>query len=392
MSSGDWPPGGQPPVPAESRDRSQDPRPYQSRDPAHPPGGQPPVPPEWEEDLESEFPEGADWLDPDTEARLSEVTAYLASVPVPVLPDVIEARIGAALAAAAAGRAGTSGEAAVTSPAVNAAPGAAAPADGARPLEPVAGRMRFRRHRGGQPFRSRPLLIASSVVAACLVLAGVGYGLSRVAGDSSVSSPAAAAGSSAEVNSGPAGLAPASKPSATKATAAGPLPGAATSAAASRAAPSGARSSGAAPSRAASSGAAPPASATATVSSAPVRSPQPTAPASFPAPTAVPSPSATAGVTFGVVASGTAYQAATLAAQAQAEAAASSGMTTSAPSPALRGCVYQLTGGGSPRLVDRATYQGEAAYIIVGSAKVWVTGLGCTAGNPELIASAPLGS
>jgi hypothetical protein len=97
-------------------------------------------------------------------------------------------------------------------------------------------------------------------------------------------------------------------------------------------------------------------------------------------------------VTFGVIASGTKYQSATLVAQVRTELAASRGKTTSPPGQALRGCVLRLTGGESPQLVDRATYQGEPAYIIVGATKVWVAGRGCTAGNPELIASAPLGS
>ena len=61
-------------------------------------------PPEWE-DPEEEFPEGAGQLDAEAEARLSEVAAYLASVPVPAMPDAVEARISAALAAEAATRA-----------------------------------------------------------------------------------------------------------------------------------------------------------------------------------------------------------------------------------------------------------------------------------------------
>ena len=74
-------------------------------------------------------------------------------------------------------------------------------------------------------------------------------------------------------------------------------------------------------------------------------------------------------------------------------AAASSGISSalgSAPSAGLRGCVLRLTGGALPRLVDRATYQGEAAYIIASSSRVWVAGLGCTAADTEVIASVPL--
>src|ERR1700726_1469956 len=59
-------------------------------------------PPEWE-DQEEESSAAADQLDTEAEARLSEVAAYLASVPVPVLPDAVETRINAALAAEAAG-------------------------------------------------------------------------------------------------------------------------------------------------------------------------------------------------------------------------------------------------------------------------------------------------
>src|SRR3984885_2072906 len=64
-------------------------------------------PPEWE-DPEEEFSAETDQLDATVSAeageeRLSEVAAYLASVPVPVLPDAVETRINAALAAEAAG-------------------------------------------------------------------------------------------------------------------------------------------------------------------------------------------------------------------------------------------------------------------------------------------------
>ena len=62
-------------------------------------------PPEWE-DQEEEFPEGANQLDAEAEAQLSEVAAYLASVPVPVMPDTVETRISAALAVEAATRGG----------------------------------------------------------------------------------------------------------------------------------------------------------------------------------------------------------------------------------------------------------------------------------------------
>jgi hypothetical protein len=67
-------------------------------------------PPEWD-DPEEEFPSGAEQQDTTGsaemgDARLAEVTAYLASVPAPALPDAVAARISAALAAEATARAG----------------------------------------------------------------------------------------------------------------------------------------------------------------------------------------------------------------------------------------------------------------------------------------------
>ena len=56
-------------------------------------------PPEWE-DQDDVFPEDTDQTDTEAGARLSELAAYLVSVPAPVLPDAIESRISAALAAA----------------------------------------------------------------------------------------------------------------------------------------------------------------------------------------------------------------------------------------------------------------------------------------------------
>jgi hypothetical protein len=56
----------------------------------------------------------------------------------------------------------------------------------------------------------------------------------------------------------------------------------------------------------------------------------------------------------------------------------------------LVGCVLHLTGNVRPTLVDRATYQGQPAYVIAVPRHVWVVGPGCTATNPDLIASAGL--
>jgi hypothetical protein len=297
-------------------------------------------PPEWD-DPEEEFPEGADQADTKAEARLSEVSAYLASVPAPVLPDAIEARISAALAAEAGARAEHTAPA--DSAPADSAPAGSAPADGARNLGPAPARPRVRRHRGGDGFRRRfrvrPQVVGGSLVT-CLLLALLGFALSH-ASFSSSSSSGAAAGSAAEPAAGEAS-------SAASSSAAGPI--------------------------AAPSGVAP--GAEHTVS------------------------------TFTVTVSGTKYQQATLAAQVRAKLAVNGGQNTfgtvpaasasatsaAAPSQALRGCVAHLTNGLPPRLVDRATYEGEPAYIIASSSRVWVVEPGCTAAKTEVVASVPLAS
>jgi hypothetical protein len=318
-------------------------------------------PPEWD-DPEEEFPSGAEQQDTTGsaqmgDARLAEVTAYLASVPAPALPDAVAARISAALAAEATARAGdgvragdgTRAEAA----AVEGGTGGGAAADSGRTLGTPPARARVRRRRSGargdHGFRSIPLKAVTSVMAGLVVIAGIGYGISRAGGSmSSSSGPGyASAGSSAVA----APAAPEASASSSSAAAGGFL--------------------GISP-------------------------------------------------VFTVSASGTKYQAATLAAQVRARlstpaagsssrpsnvpgpsktssssAAASSSQTASGtrePTTALRGCVLHLTGGQPPRLVDRATYQGAPAYVIASSNHVWVVGLGCTATNAELITSVALGS
>jgi hypothetical protein len=346
-------------------------------------------PPEWE-DPEEEFPGEADQLDATVlasggEARLSEVAAFLASVPAPALPGAVEARISAALAAEAATRADHAAPAAAAdsaasssapvspasaSAAVGPAPAdsasaaspdgrastgpasaasasaSAASADGSRKLGPSRVRPRVRRHSGsGRPrrqFRVRPKMAAGSLIA-CLLLAGLGYGISRSGPQSSYSSSAGApaAGSGAE--------------------------GASSAAASSAAGPALVPSAGA----------------------------------------AVPRPETTAGpeAAFAVTVSGTKYTQATLAEQVRTRLGANGGQETfgqsapgagaspapgAGPSQALQGCVLHLTGGAVPRLVDRATYQGEPVYVVASSSHVWVVGLGCTAAKTELVESVPL--
>jgi hypothetical protein len=98
--------------------------------------------------------------------------------------------------------------------------------------------------------------------------------------------------------------------------------------------------------------------------------------------------------TFTVTASGTNYLPATLAPQVRAELArsAQAALPTAeaASSAQLSACVLHLTGQKPPSLVDRATYQGKPAYVIAVANWAWVVGTGCTASNPELIASVGL--
>jgi hypothetical protein len=295
-------------------------------------------PPEWE-DPEEELSAEADQLDTEAEARLSEVAAYLASVPVPALPEAVESRISAALAAEAAAptdQAAAPADGAPGAPGAPAdsAPADSAPTDSARKLGPSRGRAPVRRHRrGGRPrrdFRLRPLTAAGALVA-CLLLSGLGYAIAHSTTGSTYSSAPAAGSATSNADAGP----ELGSSAASSAAGAGPAAG-------------------------------------------------------------------NSSASFTVTASGTKYQQAALAEQVRSKLTADGGQKTSAgavpsaastaavPGPALRGCVLHLTGGAPPRLVDRATYQGEPAYVVASSTRVWVVGLGCTAAKTELIVSVAL--
>ena len=123
-------------------------------------------PQDWE-DADDDVEAEAGQADAETSARLSEVTAYLAALPQPVLPEALEARISAAIAAEAADRA---------------KPG--------RTLGRPPRRPKVRRNR-------RFRIQAISSAAACLVLAGFGYLLTQLGGSSSSSSGALSQGTAA---------------------------------------------------------------------------------------------------------------------------------------------------------------------------------------------------
>lgn len=283
--------------------------------------------------------------------ELGAVSSFLASVPVPSLPESFERQITAALAAEAAARATTATEGADV-----------AAGNGAPVLSPVgadrggvaeqgsAGRVPAARRRPpprrpARGTRFRPAMAFVPVVA-CLLLAGFGYLLSNTGGSAGPPSGQAAA---------PAG-APTVAPSASAPAIAGEA------------------------------------------------SPAVGNQARTPARTASP------GV-FRVVASGTQYEAATLRAQVNAELDAiganvtpsqrsgAPGTTTPdyatsnngggffSPTTALTGCVLHLTNNVTPSLVDEASYQSKPVYVIALPDRVWVVGRGCTADNSELVVS-----
>jgi hypothetical protein len=338
-------------------------------------------PPEWDDP--EDIPGEADQQDAEAEAGLSEVAAYLASVPVPVMPGSVEARISAALAVEAAARAGVvpaNGDAQGDRIARSDGP---VQSDGslkregaadARVLGPAPARARVRRRDRQERRREREMrkifeprrgrdvrtVLGKFVIgplAVCLLIVIIALGLSR-AGSSSSSSSANSLGL-APVAAAPASSAPAA--------------------------------SGAFGISSAASG-----------GLASVHAPSAAASATSPAPG------------FAVIHSGTSYQRATLAQQAQAQVLAaqaresrpaavptatspssppspsSAAQSSSAPTAQLRACVLKVTGGVLPELVDRATYQGTPAYVIASSNRVWVVGLGCSAARPQVIASVPL--
>ncbi len=342
-------------------------------------------PPEWE-DSDTGLPD--EWTDADAglDPEASAVTLFLASVPAPVLPASFEARISAAIAAEATARAGGA----------SAAPGIAAAGtddakttdrSSAQEVSPAAAESgpatsaRRRRRRASstsrsaaaksRPAGSRPggrrrrLRLPSSGMTATLVvflvIAGFVVLITKISGGSNTSSGSYSFGTPAQ----------------------------GTASAASGA--SGAHAAGGND-------------------------------RTFPYEGNV---SQAAGQ-FAVLESGTHYHQATLARQVReqlsalvtpaasaqsptaltpnsssptAEPASSSSASaaSSASAPAktalgtpLAGCVLHLTNGKPPRLVDKATYDGVAAYIIATSSRVWVVRRDCTAADPHQITSVSL--
>jgi len=310
-------------------------------------------PPSWY-DPDDNFPGEAGQQDAAAETGLYEVTAYLASVPAPLMPGSVEARISAALAVEAAARAGLAapGDGTAKAEEKAQAPGSAGP----QVLSPVpahtaAARARAVARMQRRDGRKRLGQFVLGPLAVCLLLVVIGFGLSRAGSNSSSSSAGSAAGA-----------APVASASASASASDGQYEAAGSSAAS--------------------------------------------------APRAV-TPAA-AGTSAGLVVSetGTRYQQATLAQQVRAQVTAAKGrqpVPSAAPTAGssssgaaagggsvtalagqLRACVLQVTGGVLPELVDLATYQGTPAYVIATASRVWVVGLGCTAARPQVITSVAL--
>ena len=287
--------------------------------------------------------------------RLSQVSAMLASIPPPAMPDGIEDRIMGALAVEAARRnsAGADSVALATSasapsPASSSTvaspigPSASTPPpDSPAPASPVPLSVGVRSLAAARRRASRRQSITAPLgvlvaAAACLMLAFVGY---RLSGTGHPATSSAVGGGASPLNSR--GNTPASGAPGTRRHTFNPATG---------------------------------------------TSMGPT-------------------VSFVVLVSKTNFQKATLQAQViqqmaapqKTDPAASPGSSVSTgpgspltPSAQLIGCVKRLLGGTRPALVEEASYQSLPVYVIATPYRVWVVARSATAADPKVLASAAL--
>jgi hypothetical protein len=281
--------------------------------------------------------------------RLSQVSALLASIPPPAMPDGIEDRIMGALAAEAARRDSAGVDSVALAASASAATDSPSPAPASTMTSPIGPSASMPPSDSPTPASRVPLSVgAFSLVAArrrtsrrqgmtapigvlvaaaaCLMLAFVGY---RLSGPGHSATPPVAGGN------------------------AGPL-----------------HSAGAAP------GSGPPGAHLHTVD-----------------PTAGPSMGPASTTPFFVLVSPTNFRKATLQEQVSQQMA----MSHATPQPSLRppstqliGCVKHLIGSAKPALVEEASYQSRPAYVIAMPYRVWVVALNATAANPEVRVSVPL--
>lgn len=301
-------------------------------------------PREWDDpDWEDQDQEGSAAEQDAAEAdrpELAEVTAALAALPVPALPDAVEARITAALASEARA-AEAAARATETSASAEPAPHTL---DRGRPRRV---RPRTRPRRG---VRFRPVAVIGPLVA-LLLLGGLGYVMTLSGGSSSsssaVSEPYASSGRSA----------------------AGALPEPAAGFPTSR----------------------PPAG-----DAHPLQAGEHPAFVITPSHAQYQQGTLVPQVSQALAAHKQQAKAATPGALSPASTAAGSSgsapsaAATYAPSGTLAGCVLRVTGNVVPALVEYASYQGKPAYVIVVSHRVWIVGTGCSASDPKVIASASL--
>jgi hypothetical protein len=270
--------------------------------------------------------------------QLSAVTQALASAPVPSLPDAIERRIGASIAAEASARRAASLADLSAGPLAPARPAARSAANGSGP---------DRRAANGSRLRLSPARMLVPV-AACLLLAGLGYLLSvpRAAGmpSSSRANPtprSVSAPGNASISRGP------------HRDMIGPSGGIESA---------GNRSG-----------------AVFLVTVSAIRYRQSTLRAQVSSQLAardsVPGISPAPAITS------------TPRSNNNGENSSTSGFV---PSTSLVGCVMNLTSHVTPAFVQRATYQAMPAYVIAVPDEAWVVGLSCTAARPELITSIAL--
>jgi hypothetical protein len=283
--------------------------------------------------------------------RLSTVTWELASVPLPSLPDAVEQRIGAAIAAEAAAR-----QVASLTAGFRADPSADSPA----PAGPAVAKPRRARHWSprralgpvGPRLRLSPLQMLVPV-AACLLLAGLGYLLS-VPGPSGMPSSAGQAPARSVSASGRGLITRGPRRAITPTSGIEPALGSNSAAF------------------------------LVTVSSTRYLKPTLRAQVSNQlarqavAPSVSPAPVITG--THGSEGSP----------GNQAGGSADRSNTTRVPSRSLVGCVMHLTGNVPPVLVQLATYQGESAYVIAVPDQAWVVHTSCTAARLALITSVAL--
>jgi hypothetical protein len=286
--------------------------------------------------------------------QLSTVTQALASIPAPSLPDAVEQRIGAAIAAeAAARRVASLAASSVADPSAAASPAPVSPA----PVSPAAERWHARRWSPRRALKSvGPRLRLSPVqmlvpVAACLLLAGLGYLLSM---PKAAGMPSSAGSSSALRSATAPGKSPVSG---------GPRRDAISPTSATGSMPGGHRP-------------------VFLVTVSTIRYQKSTLRAQINSQLA--RQALTPDVSPSPVITGTTGN--------QKGASGSAGPPNSAfvPSTSLVGCVMHLTEDVQPDLVQRATYQAEPVYVIAIQDRAWVVGLTCTAAKPALIISVAL--